>query len=349
VVLSEELENIENEDLNKKKELDVIFNSNSIGIMRVLNSKISEVNNKTCQLYGYERDEIVGLSTTDLHVSEQSERIFVSKLQQSVRNGEFPTFSYKMRRKNGEHIWLYGSGNILAMNGTNRDIIWFFYEGDVRLNAQRTVFKIRRILNRNYRIYVDNIFESVERFENVDANQDYVNAIRKCSSNLIDKIIKSFDIHKLENGTYQLRLHEFELKHLFVRIEEDLKELINDKEIVIELNYTDRALHPLKLDYILMYNLFFNLIKNAVEASPRNEKVIVDLYRDRFLNVEITNIGEISEVVKDKFFDKWSSSGKIESDGLGTYLSKLICDAHGANITMNHNSGEVKVNIQFPN
>jgi Histidine kinase-, DNA gyrase B-, and HSP90-like ATPase. len=67
-----------------------------------------------------------------------------------------------------------------------------------------------------------------------------------------------------------------------------------------------------------MYSLFANLIKNALEASPRNEKIIVKLSQDHEWTVSIHNKGAVPPDVRAYINGDQStgiSASRIENSG----------------------------------
>ncbi len=86
---------------------------------------------------------------------------------------------------------------------------------------------------------------------------------------------------------------------------------------------------------LLCYSMLANLIANAVEASPEDAPLVVALHRDAGMAIlEIRNKGTVPESIRDRFFEKYVTSGKSRGTGLGTYSARLIARAHRGVITM---------------
>ena len=69
-----------------------------------------------------------------------------------------------------------------------------------------------------------------------------------------------------------------------------------------------------------------NLVKNAVEASPKNRTVSIKVYNEDKFVIIIHNFGAIPKEIRLHFFEKYITSKKYGGNGLGTYSSKLIAD-----------------------
>jgi signal transduction histidine kinase len=86
-------------------------------------------------------------------------------------------------------------------------------------------------------------------------------------------------------------------------------------------------------DGTLLYGMAANLLKNAVEASG-GQPIRVDLTSGDPCVLRISNKLPVPEEVRHSFFDKYSTHGKHNGTGLGTYSARLAAEAHGGNIAM---------------
>ncbi|MFP5238320.1 MAG: ATP-binding protein [Acidobacteriota bacterium] len=86
-------------------------------------------------------------------------------------------------------------------------------------------------------------------------------------------------------------------------------------------------------DGVLLEDMIHNLVKNAIEASPRGGIVTVTHRHECvFDRIEFHNEGMIPDCVRDNFFEKYVTSGKTFGTGLGTYSARLVAKAHGGDI-----------------
>ena len=77
-----------------------------------------------------------------------------------------------------------------------------------------------------------------------------------------------------------------------------------------------------------------NCLKNAVEASSVGEAVTVDIHDASPVTIRVHNQGPVPEAIRDSFFSKYVTAGKIGGTGLGTYSAKLVAEVHGGSIAM---------------
>lgn len=70
-----------------------------------------------------------------------------------------------------------------------------------------------------------------------------------------------------------------------------------------------------------------NLIVNALEASPVGGRIEIRLERGECARVVIRNQGEVPQALRERFFEKYATSGKTAGTGLGTYSALLFAEA----------------------
>ncbi len=84
---------------------------------------------------------------------------------------------------------------------------------------------------------------------------------------------------------------------------------------------------------LLCYSMLANLIKNAIEASPKKEQIAIEILEENdAIVIGIRNKGAVPADIRAKFFDKYVTSDKSMGSGLGTYSAKLIAETHGGSI-----------------
>jgi PAS domain S-box-containing protein len=95
-----------------------IFNKSpvAIGIGKAASGLIVDVNDAFLQLYGYERDEMIGRTTTELHLySLPDERIEIIRLIGEC--GQVVNREVQVRRKSGENLLVLYSAELIELGG----------------------------------------------------------------------------------------------------------------------------------------------------------------------------------------------------------------------------------------
>ena len=85
----------------------------------------------------------------------------------------------------------------------------------------------------------------------------------------------------------------------------------------------------------LVDTVFVNLLKNAAEASPPGGEILVRLQREGdFGVVQVRNGGAVPLNIRERFFEKYATSGKMHGTGLGTYSARLMVRAQNGSIEL---------------
>ena len=87
-------------------------------------------------------------------------------------------------------------------------------------------------------------------------------------------------------------------------------------------------------DPTLVQAILHNLVKNACEAAAPGGNVSLSLLDSQPIVVTIANTGVVPAAMRDRFFDRYASSGKRQGTGLGTYSARLLAEAMHGTITM---------------
>lgn len=173
-----------------------------------------------------------------------------------------------------------------------------------------------------------------------DEQREIIEMIKKSALNMLDMINLSLDLFRMEQGNYEVEHQSVDIVKIVDSIKMQLKNSLDSKAMKIIIRKEGKQVENLDSffvigEYLLVYSMLANLIKNAIEASPENESIIVDMCRDKEYSVIIiNNKGMVPEKLKHSFFEKYTTYGKVGGTGLGTYSSKLIARTLGGNITM---------------
>jgi K+-sensing histidine kinase KdpD len=105
----------------------------------------------------------------------------------------------------------------------------------------------------------------------------------------------------------------------------------------------------IRAEELLCHCLLSNLLKNALEASPRGANVHVEFRRGTCCDVFIHNLGEVPAALRLTFFDKYTTFGKKMGTGLGTYSAKLMARTMGGDVYVDCSQpGKTQVRVSLP-
>jgi len=172
-----------------------------------------------------------------------------------------------------------------------------------------------------------------------DKQKDGLEKISLAGYKLLDMINLSLDLYKMEKKIYNFRPLPVNIISIINDIFKDLHIFVKVKKITTEILINDKTISEndqfeVQGERLLFYSLLSNLIKNAFEASPFTSKVCVKLNNKENISIAINNQGLVPEKIRETFFEKFSTFGKKDGSGLGTYSAKLITETMRGSISM---------------
>ncbi|MEO5327314.1 MAG: response regulator [Magnetococcus sp. THC-1_WYH] len=183
-----------------------------------------------------------------------------------------------------------------------------------------------------------------------EGQKSILKMMEKSGYAMLEMINRSLDLFKMENGSYLLNPERFDLLEILERIAADLKRSAATKGVTIQIVPPDGGPCEVVGEKMLCYPMFFNLILNAIEASNHNDIVVVH-WSSGFggKSVRITNSGEVPQAIRERFFDKYVTSGKRNGTGLGTYSAWLSARTQHGEIALDSSQpGKTSVVVTLP-
>jgi two-component system sensor histidine kinase/response regulator len=163
--------------------------------------------------------------------------------------------------------------------------------------------------------------------------------LNQASLSMIKIMNSSINLIKMERGEYQVQASPVNILTPLYQIKNEMKELLRTKNLNMEilvngLKPDESDNFTIQGEEILFYTILINLLKNAIEASPDDNKVTVSLKDEKNISLEIHNQGVVPKDISNSFFDKYVTAGKSSGTGLGTYSARLITEAMNGSINM---------------
>ncbi len=169
-------------------------------------------------------------------------------------------------------------------------------------------------------------------------HREYLEYIKSSGYKLLNMINLSHDLYKMELGTYDYQPTSHDLLSSVRLVVSDLMDRVASKKLTVTLyldekEVDDNTHFKIMCEELLVYSMLSNLITNAVDASPTEERVSINIQRfpDEFI-LSIHNQGAIPEQIRETFFEKYVTGGKVGGTGFGTYSALLIAETMGGTI-----------------
>lgn len=172
--------------------------------------------------------------------------------------------------------------------------------------------------------------------EKIGADASLLSEILENNNNIILLLEKSVDIYNYESGKKELNFNVYNIKVLLKEAVEYIKEYATSKSVSLELNCKDKHLF-VNVDKFEILKVFHTIIENAIEKSPENSKVLINVHRKMDdIEISIKDFGPgIPKEIQEKIFNRYEMALAIERKigaGTGLFLSKRIIEAHKGKI-----------------
>lgn len=182
-----------------------------------------------------------------------------------------------------------------------------------------------------------------------EEKQIYSKYIYDAGKKILYMVDNSLNLYKMEMGTYEYHPESIALNDLIEDVIKDLQSLVVSKQITIDVEPSENKNFKIAAEKNLSYSLFANLLRNAIEASPINGIISIKIHHENAqIVISISNSGAVPEEIRATFFEKYSTSGKKDGNGLGTYSAKLMTETQGGIIDMKTNGYETCITVRLP-
>ena len=308
------------------------------------NGTIEYVNPRFLEESGYTMDEAIGKNPR-MFKSGLTPRETYKDLWKTILAGNIWIGEFYNRKKNEELYWERTS--ISPIMNDFGDITHFISIKE-NITDQKKMERLKqdtdKLLIHDLKNLLNGIMGLSQLFsisKNVSKNNmlKWSSLISNSCTKMIDLINSSVDLFHMEEGTYVRKMEHINLLGILEQFDQEFQHLLEAKSLVILLQINNSLPNLNEKLYVFgenihIKNLFTNLMKNAIEASPDGKKITVDIYTEDpvYYEIDIHNWGTIPESMRENFFDRYSTVGKIGGTGIGTYSAYLIVKAHAGKI-----------------
>lgn len=183
----------------------------------------------------------------------------------------------------------------------------------------------------------------------------FLKLIEENGFKMLSMINLSLDLFKMERGTYVLRAEPVDAAAVARRLFVELAALAVYRRNAFVLTVDgrpDTGAEPVVIcvEKLLFYTMLANCLRNALEASPDDAAVSVDLRSGNPALVVVANRGVVPPDIRSRFFGKFATSGKRGGTGLGAYSTRLMAETHGgfARMETSDETGMTTVTLALP-
>ena len=173
--------------------------------------------------------------------------------------------------------------------------------------------------------------------------------MEKAAKRALDMVNLSLDLYRMERGEYVFQPQAVNLGEILSSVVMDLGIHAQSKGVTVQIarvqglgdtprgSAADRGAGVtvwVQAQDALLYSIVANLTKNAIEAAPDESRVTLTVCDGPAVTLTIHNLGQVPASIRDTFFTKYSTMGKGDGTGLGTYSSQLLARVQGGSLRM---------------
>lgn len=343
----------------REKQFRTLVETMNEGLLQLDNaSRILYANERFCEMFGYHREEVVGISVEELFSTETLSSLGILSNGNGHAgaglpvNGQSAHMELEMKRKSGEVIWTLVStasevddaGRMVRSNAIFADI--------TNLKTTETLlrYKNRELDTFVYRASHDlkaplNSLEGIIALASLEVEDPtatvYLDLIKKTTAQMHSVLMGLLEVTMLKEG--KLEFKQLNIRKLGESIFDQLIHAYNFGQIEFRLKV------PADLkwwcDHTLLHSVLQNLISNAVKyhRTDNREKFVELMARSEGSGIrfEVSDNGPgIPVKLHTKIFDMfYRANSKTEGTGLGLYIVKNALERLGGQINLESEEG----------
>jgi len=335
---------------SERAQLQAFFHATGEGIFYSVDKEMLFVNQKFCEMMGYDKDELLGQRSTILRPDDLTEEEIIARerITQDLRTKGLSRAEIRFQRKDGAKFVGAVTASRVSLEGEKilsvtivRDI-----SQELAIQEQRNSFishaahELRNpITSLNTRVY---LMKKKEDLSNRDIEK--VEQIVQKMNSLVSGLL---DFSRYENGRIPLNLKSVIVQNVLGEVH-DIQQAEAEKDnLTLTFQMPDTPV-TMVADELRLYQIVTNLVSNAIHYTPNGGDIHVSLdYVDAtqeqiVIHVRDTGVG----IPKDKQAHLFQPFFQVNEEhaamgtGLGLSITKQLVEAHGGEITVKSNVGE---------
>lgn len=318
--------------------------------------KFEDVNDAYCKLYDYERDDLIGEPFTKVVPEEAREAMAQRHDDFFDAEHEFSGYWDVVRQDGTIRRILADAAFVPAHHDGHPLKVTFVVDVTDIVSAQENLRLTNELLTgklaaqeiaQNLMVHdlrnpINNIVSISEMLLKRDQNPEnsrWIELIHQLAQRLDRQVRSTSDLAKMEAGKYTLKNNCFDLLKLVYQIIRAASSEAARQGLRLRVSYQGQPLEERQNSLMVQADRFYieqmitNLLVNAMEASPHEKELAIDITDESGIRIKITNTGTIPSEIRDHLFERNVTKGKEEGQGLGTHIARLIAQQHGGDIT----------------
>ncbi len=346
-----ELEKSRNNILEDRAKDEALLESIGEGILATdAEGKIIIVNAAAAKILGYESRELLGKSTFDQLLFDESGNEVQTQTQpsyralvkrQAVYTGNTQTLYYK--KKDGAMVPVSITATPVLFKGKTVGIIRVFRDISAEKEVDRAKSELISLASHQLRTPLSAInwyseaLLSGELGKITPEQKKYLQEIFQANQKMVELVYDFLNVSRMELGTFSIKLSDINIRELLASILQEIRPMVKQKQHTIQEHFSG-PVETIRADRKIIRLILQNLITNAVKYTPAKGTISVTIKAIRksgvktqlFISVKDTGYG-IPKDQQHKVFSKlFRADNAVKMDtegtGLGLYLVKSFID-----------------------
>ncbi|AEP31450.1 PAS domain S-box protein [Brumicola nitratireducens] len=350
----------EREESNKRlaKEFLDTFEQAAVGIAHVgLDGSWLKVNNKICEILGYERDALLALNFQKITYPDDLSRD--ESLLQTLLDGEINHYTMEKRyiRKDTSIVWTRLTVSIVRHDdGTNNHLISVIEDINQQKSLESDLLKSNEELEqfayvashdlkeplRTMQTYTSYLIADLKanKTERIKQDKEFIDNASKRMTSLIDDLLQFSRV-----GNAEVHLVDTNLSRVIQQVVDDLQTKISETQTTLEF---DKDLPNVITDPAQLRLALQNLIQNAIKFSSKEGlpfiSISVEQSDNQFLKIHVKDNGIGIEPSNQAqifgLFKKLHGDTEYQGTGLGLAIVKKIMHSLSGDISVVSTPGQ---------
>jgi signal transduction histidine kinase len=209
-----------------------------------------------------------------------------------------------------------------------------------REELERVKTQVERMIRHDLRNPLNAIIGASEVMMVDDLSEEHrelCSLIRESGRKVNTMLSSSMDLIRMEEGTYELQPQPVNLVAVLQEVKRELEPLAGNTGVDVSFEVDGEPVSwdvriPLEGEKLYLAIALANLVRNAIEASSDADVVTVRVTTGDEHHIEVHNCALVPDEIRPVFFDRYTTSGKKDGTGLGTYVAALVVRVHNGRI-----------------
>ena len=303
------------------------------------NEVVLEANDRATEVYGFSREELVGMSLLALTLHPELGR---QKIEQTLAEGHFLSFETRQRRKDGSILDLEINASAIEFRGAlailsiNRDVTDRKRADELRLAkeaAERmTRAKGQFLANMSHEIRTPlagmiGLTNQLRSVGMADREREWVNMLHASAESLLRILDDILDLSKIEDGKLDLVHEPFDFRAEIQRVVELMRVPAEIQGLSVEVKLPADLPPTVMGDAGRLRQVLLNLFSNAIKFTHEGNVSVRVECSEAGIAVAVCDTGiGIEHVHQQRIFEPFAQSDATTSRRFGgTGLGLTIC------------------------